>query len=206
MDISSTAAFFLVMIMLAAMPSASVALVVARSATHGVAHGLAVAAGIVLGDLLFITLALLGMSMLAEMLGGLFAVLRYAAAAYLIWLGIALLRSSIATRPPPSPEGSAASLSASAVSGLLLTLGDLKAILFYASLFPNLFDMTALGATDAGLIVTVTFVTVGGVKVIYALAARRVMGRLRNASCHRYARATAGGVLTATGAYLVTKA
>lgn len=205
MDISSAAAFFLVMITLAAMPSASVALVVARSATHGVAHGVAVAAGIVLGDLLFIALALLGMSMLAEMLGGLFAVLRYAAAAYLIWLGVSLLRSSMSPRPPGRPEGGAASLTASAGSGLLLTLGDLKAILFYASLFPNLFDMTALGATDVGLIVAVTIVTVGGVKVVYALAARRVVGRLRSASGHRYARATAGGVLTATGAYLVTK-
>jgi len=46
---------------LAAMPSTSVALVVTRSATLGVGNGFSVAAGIVLGDLVFVMLAILGL-------------------------------------------------------------------------------------------------------------------------------------------------
>lgn len=57
-----------IMVALAAMPSASVALVVTRSATLGVANGLAVSAGIVLGDLVFITFAIFGLSVVAETL------------------------------------------------------------------------------------------------------------------------------------------
>jgi hypothetical protein len=56
-------AFLLIMLALAAMPSASVALVVARSATHGVPNGLPAAVGIVPGDLVFVALA--GMTFLA---------------------------------------------------------------------------------------------------------------------------------------------
>ncbi|WP_369334585.1 LysE family transporter, partial [Pectobacterium brasiliense] len=52
---------FLAMIALAAMPSSSVALVVIRSATLGVRHGVATALGIVVGDLLFVVLAIAGL-------------------------------------------------------------------------------------------------------------------------------------------------
>lgn len=205
MDLSGTVAFFLVMIALAATPSASVALVVTRSMTHGVPSGLAVAGGIVLGDLVFVALALFGMSILAEVLGPLFSVLRFAAAGYLIWLGLTLLRSGASPQPPVQRNRGTGSLFASAAAGLVLTLGDVKAILFYASLFPNLFNLADLSATDAALIVAVTLLTVGGVKAAYALAAHRVAARLRGATGHRYARGAAGGVLTATGAYLIAR-
>jgi threonine/homoserine/homoserine lactone efflux protein len=205
MDIPSTVAFFLVMLALAAMPSASVALVVVRSATHGTPNGIAVAGGIVLGDLVFVALALLGMTLLAETLGAFFAVLKYAAGAYLIWLGISLLRSAASGDAPAADPGGPSSLIASAASGLMLTLGDVKAIFFYASLFPNLFDLARLALSDVLIIAAVTVVTVGGVKVAYAFAARQVMSRLQGTTHHRRARAAAGSVLAGTGAFLVTK-
>ena len=55
-----------VMMVLAALPSTSVALVVVRSARLGVAHGLWVAAGIVMADLLFAALALWGIGIYFE--------------------------------------------------------------------------------------------------------------------------------------------
>ena len=69
------------------------ALVVARSSTAGFANGSAVAAGIVVGDLVFVCLAVSGMTALAEVMGSSFLVLRYLAGAYLIWFGIGLMRS-----------------------------------------------------------------------------------------------------------------
>lgn len=75
---------FLIMLTLAALPSASVALVVTRSATAGFANGVAVALGIVVGDLLFVALAILGLSLLAETMGAFFAILKYLGGAYLI--------------------------------------------------------------------------------------------------------------------------
>ncbi len=54
MSILDSISLFIVMGTLAAIPGTSVALVVTRSATHGVAKGIAVSAGIVTGDLFFI--------------------------------------------------------------------------------------------------------------------------------------------------------
>lgn len=193
------------MLALAAIPSASVALVVTRSVTLGVTNGIAVALGIVLGDLVFVTLAILGMSFLAETMGSFFAVLKYAGGAYLIWLGVTLLRSK-KEMELTREDSSKLSLAASFLSGLFLTLGDIKAILFYASLFPAFVDMSSLKADDIIGIVIVTILGVGGVKVFYALAARRFATRLKSRKSHKLARTSAGFCMIGAGTYLITKA
>jgi threonine/homoserine/homoserine lactone efflux protein len=87
----------------------------------------------------------------------------------------------------------------------VLTLGDLKAILFYASLFPSLFDVSTLSVTDVSVIVGVTIFTVGGVKVTYAVVARGIVERLSNISAARHIRTVAGGMLMGTGTFLIAK-
>jgi threonine/homoserine/homoserine lactone efflux protein len=155
---------FSAMAALALVPSASVALVVARSSSAGFSNGSAVAAGIVVGDLVFVFLAVLGMAALAELAGSFFLILRYLAGAYLIWFGISLMRSTSSF--PVEDSGQAASkLSASFLSGLLLTLGDVKAIFFYVSLFPAFVDLATIGGLDIAIIAMVTVDAVGGVKL-----------------------------------------
>lgn len=57
------------MLLLAAIPSGSVGFVVISSASRGFSSGVAASLGIVAGDLIFVTLALLGMTALAEAMG-----------------------------------------------------------------------------------------------------------------------------------------
>ena len=192
------------MLFLAAIPSASVALVITRSATFGVTNGISVACGIVLGDLVFVVLAILGMSFLAESMGGFFVVLRYIGGGYLIWLGFGLLRSKKEVNLVVE-SSSKFSLFADFISGLLLTLGDIKAILFYASLFPAFVDMSSLTAAGTAGIIAVTVIAVGGVKVFYAFVARRVAGKFRNRKLQRFARSTAGCCMIGAGTCVVAK-
>lgn len=196
---------FMIMAALALTPSASVALVVARTSTGGLCSGGAVAAGIVLGDLVFVGLAILGMTALAEAMGSLFLLMRYLAAAYLIWFGIGLLRSRPA-RPTVSSGRSATTVSASFLSGLLLTLGDIKAIFFYASLFPAFVDLTAIGAADIAIIVTLTIVAVGGVKLGYAYFAAQIISALVGSRAAQVARIATGGCMVGAGVYVMSRA
>ncbi|MCF3651933.1 LysE family translocator [Synoicihabitans lomoniglobus] len=196
--------FFALMVSLAALPSASVALVVTRSATLGFRNGAAVAAGIVAADLIFASLAIFGMVSLAQTFGGVFALMRYAAGAYLIWIGIGLIRAGQTTPATPAATG-AATLAKSFLAGLFLTFGDLKAILFYASLFPTLFDLTRFGRTDYLLILAITTITVGGVKLGYALLARTLVERWKSTRVTRPVKTIAGSVLIGTGGYVILK-
>ena len=204
MNLIDVLALFLIMVTLAMIPSASVALVVGRSAIAGFAGGAAVVAGIVLGDFVFLTGAILGMAALAEMMGGLFMAVRILGGGYLIWMGIRLLRS----RPENGMRinsATASSLVAGFMAGLLITLGDIKAILFYASLLPVFIDMNSLRAYDIAMIYLVTLVTVSGVKLIYAYAAQTLVMHSGGTAMGRLAQRAAGGLMMGTGIYIVVK-
>lgn len=196
---------FAAMTLLALIPSTSIALVVSRASTKGFANGAAATAGIVLGDLVFIMLALLGLSALAEAMGELFLILRYLAGGYLILWGINLLRSKPA--PPHRPAGAPlVNLSTSFIAGLMLTLGDVKAILFYASLFPAFIDVTTLSAVDISWIIFITLIALGGIKLGYAYGAQKITSLSGGSTkTHIIQRAT-GGVMITAGGYLIMKA
>ncbi len=201
---------FGIMVGLAATPSASVALVVSRAAMFGVRSGAAVAGGIVLGDLVFVTLAILGLSSLAHALGPFFVALKILGGGYLIYTGAQLLRAGW-KRPPADVAADQSDPAAgrphttSFLAGFLLTLGDVKAIFFYASLFPSVTDITALTATDVAVIMAVTVLTVGGVKLAYAIAARRLARLTTRPSVARGLKLTTGGVMVGAGSYLIAK-
>ncbi len=198
-------ALFAAMVALALVPSTSVALVVARSATAGFSNGGAVAAGIVFGDLVFVFMAILGMAALAEVLGGFFMILRYLAGAYLIWFGISLMRSKASFQLEDSDQ-SLSKLSSSFFSGLLLTLGDVKAIFFYASLFPVFVDLATIGTLDIAIIALITIVAVGGVKLGYAYFAGVVVSSVTNHRTERAVKVMTGGLMIGAGSYLIAKA
>lgn len=197
--------FFLIMLALATMPSASVALVVSRSATLGFRNGAAVTGGIVVGDLILVGLSIFGMSSLAETMGGFFFIIRCMAGVYLILMGVSLLCSSERV-PQTFYDDRPSTIVTSFVSGLLLTFGDLKAIFFYASLFPTLFELRLLTTVDVAIIACITILTVGGAKLIYAHAAQAILSRWNSQNVHRRTRKIAGGLMIGAGAYVIVKA
>lgn len=196
---------FLVMLPLAAMPSSSVALVVARSVSSGRMSGAFTALGVVTGDLIFVAMALAGMSVLAEWLGALFSVAKYCGGIYLIWLGLTILRSKSSLEFQSTPV-TKASYFTDFLAGLFLTLGDVKAILFYASLFPSLIEMDQIGAGDVLAVAMITIVTVGGVKLAYAVFASRIVAKLRHRVASDLPRKLGGTLMIGCGSVLLTKA
>lgn len=150
--------------------------VTARSATAGFGHGVATALGVVAGDLVFILLAVFGLALLVELFGPAVTLIRYLGAAYLLWLAWRFWQAP--RRAGPQPEGAAASHGSSFLLGLLITLGDQKAVLFYLVFLPAFLDITALSLADLLALVLITVAAVGGVKIAYAYAADRVQGML----------------------------
>ncbi len=203
----SVITLFGVMAGLAAMPSSSVLLVVTRSATLNVQNGLATSAGVVAGDLVFMTLAILGLSALAEQLGGLFIIINYAAAAYLIWFGITLLRSQRKAGADMQTSNDVASggLFASFIAGFFLTMGDVKAIFFYASLLPAFVDLANLTVLDIAIVSAVTVVAVGGVKAIYAVFAQSIARRGKGFAYAHEAKLGIGGLMVGAGVLLASR-
>lgn len=208
MSFSEAVVLFGVMVALAAVPSSSVALVITRSVTFGTTNGLAVSAGIVIGDLIYLVLAVLGLSAVADTMGYFFVVIKILGAVYLIWLGYQLFTAAgTAIIHSTCNTVQTHNLLASLTAGLLLTLGDIKAIFFYASLLPVFINVSTLQIIDLLVLVLITILSVGGVKMIYAISS----AKLSTYMAHQFKmsdgiRKLAGAVLIGIGGYIFSKA
>ena len=191
------------MAVLAAVPSVSVLAVSSRSMSFGFAHGAATALGVVAGDLVFILLALFGLAMLAEALGGFFFLVELLAGAGLVGLGVTTWRMQARELNVDVP--SEASLVSSFLVGFVLTLGDQKAVFFYLGFLPAFVDLQAAGWREAGAIALVTVFAVGGVKLVYAAWAAQA-GRVFGRGVARGMNRLAACVMIAIGAYLLVSA
>ena len=171
LSLGGVAALFLAMVLLAAAPSVSVLLVTTGAVTGGFRQGACAAAGVVAGDVVFILLAVFGLVLIAEALGSAAFLLQVAGGLYLLPLAAHIWRAR--AMAPAAPGRDAGSGMASFMSGLLVTLGDQKAILFYLGFLPAFVDLQALRLVDALAIIAVAVVAVGGVKLGYAWGAYR---------------------------------
>ena len=146
------------MVVLAFIPGVSVLAVSARSAAYGFTHGVFTTIGIIVGDIIFITIAIYGLSVLAELMGSRFVLVKYLGGAYLMWLGVALWRE----KPKAEEvEGNIeSSLLSSFLTGLFITLADQKAILFYFGFFPAFFDLSTFSFFDTSIIIVIATVAI----------------------------------------------
>ena len=156
--------------------------------------------GIILGDLVYFYLAVLGMAALAHSMGELFVVVKLAGAGYLIWLGVKLWRQN----PPvtASADGKASpqrGFRRSLIGGLMVTVSNPKTIGFYAGLLPTFIDLDKLSVGEAATMGAIVVVTVGGIPAVYAYAAARSRRFFGSARRMKLMHRTAGTMMIGAG-------
>ncbi len=201
MTISAIFALSLALLVLAIIPGPGIMIVVSRTLSHGLRAGFVTSLGIVTGDYIFITLAIGGLTTLAQSFSELFILIKTLGAAYLLYLGLSLM-----LKPSNSDKiNTNATLghSANFMAGLLTTMSNPKAILFYVSFFPAFLDVAKLSATDLLLIYAITTLTVGGVMVLYALFSLKGRCLLRgNSISSKVVKYFSGTMLISCGAFI----
>ena len=124
--------------LIAIIPGPTVTVIIANSLAHGTRAGLLNVAGTQLGLGLMMAILVVGLSSVIAAMGWLFDWLRWAGAAYLIWIGWKLLRSpdsSRATRRPhPTPRGGFL------LQGFLVLMANPKALLWFGAFIPQFVD------------------------------------------------------------------
>ena len=193
------ALFVAASLLLIATPGQDMILVMSRSVAHGVAAGVATAAGVSVGLVGHTVLATLGLGALLRTSEWLFVALKLLGAAYLVWLGVQQLRTR-ATALALS-AGAPRSTARSFVDGALSNLSNPKIAIFYFAFLPQFVPAQAehppLSVFTLGLaFAALTFVVKGPV----ALGAGLLSSWLRArpavlAAMHR----VSGAVLIALG-------
>lgn len=130
--------FILGTIFIVLLPGPNSLYVMSVASRWGVAAGYRGACGIFLGDLILMVLSATGVASLLQATPVLFMVLKYTGAAYLVWLGIGLLRCAFRDwrgRHAPEIHTMKADASRPFRMALFISLMNPKAILFFVSFF-----------------------------------------------------------------------
>jgi threonine/homoserine/homoserine lactone efflux protein len=203
MSIDSLFALFGAMIILAMVPGPAVFAIIARSFSSGKLQAFYMTVGIVLGDYIFIVLALFGLSALAEVMGTAFFIIKYLSAAYLIWLGIQLLRKKAKSIDIEASKDS--SLISNLLTGLFITLGNPKAIIFYVGFFPAFINVNEVTFYDTSLIMLAATFAFGSVNMCYSLLAVKAKKTFKSPNATTVINKAAGTIMVSTGALVAIK-
>ena len=127
--------FIVASLLLIVTPGQDMVLVMSRSIAQGAGAGVATAAGVSVGLVGHTLLATLGLGALLQASDVLFTVLKLAGAAYLVWLGVQLLRQDGAALALSA--GRTQSLGRLFVAGALSNISNPKIAIFYFAFLPQ---------------------------------------------------------------------
>jgi threonine/homoserine/homoserine lactone efflux protein len=178
--------FILILAVAAAIPGPDVAAIVRSALGGGAPRAFGVIFGIMLGHAIWMLAAVTGLAALAQTLGTAFIVIKASAVAYLLFLAWKLWTAPIDAGLDESSASSAPAASrAGIITGLLVSLSNPKALIFFSAVVPSILPVGHLSVADFALLIacsSLTFLVVFGA---WAMLAARAPAALGNASRQR---------------------
>jgi threonine/homoserine/homoserine lactone efflux protein len=129
---------------------------VARAMSGGFHAAWPLALGVVVGDVLWPFLAILGVTWVVSVFSGFMLALRILATAMFVGMGILLIRNAGRTISADS-RLTRPGLWAGFMAGLAAILGNPKAVLFYMGVLPGFFDLSRITPRDMAAVVGISF-------------------------------------------------
>tara|TARA_Y100000385_G_scaffold278819_1_gene327610 strand:- start:362 stop:982 length:621 start_codon:yes stop_codon:yes gene_type:complete len=128
---------------------------VARTLSGGFGSALPLALGVIIGDILWPIIAILGLSWIAMQYDGLLDLLKYVATFIFFVLGFSLISNpdrALKTDNALTRPGQLAGF----IAGVAIILSNPKAILFYIGILPGFFDLSGVTSLDIIVICTIS--------------------------------------------------
>jgi threonine/homoserine/homoserine lactone efflux protein len=201
--------FIATAIVLIITPGQDTFFILGRSLSGGRGDGIAAAMGVSAGTVIHTLLAALGLSALLATSPYAFMVVKFAGAAYLIYIGVRALLSRASGMPGESQEpgqGGNHRHWASFRQGVLTNLLNPKVALFFLALLPQFIDAGSPYKVGAFIALGLSFVAMGAAWcVMLAVAAARLRGAfLRRPSMTTVMNKVAGAMFIGLGLKLAT--
>jgi len=199
MELHVYLAFVVATAIMIALPGPSVLLTVAHSISFGWQRALSTVAGSTMGIAVQLVVAAIGLTSLLNVVTDLFEWLRWAGAAYLVYLGIRLWLSA---GKPLEFETSSLSKTNLFVQGLIITIPNPKSLIFIAAFLPQFIDAGRPLGLQFTFIVPTFLVITFTVTSIWALVTGKVSGFIKSQQAFQSILRTAGGLMIIAGAGL----
>jgi len=143
-------------------PGPSQLLMLSNSASHGFRRSLATAAGDLTANALQMFAAGFGLAALIATSGNALAVIKWFGVAYLIWLGIRMIRKADPSKSSQMLDATPIAIKTLWLQGFVTSAANPKAIVFFAALFPQ-FIQPDRAFGQQFLILSATYIVMDGV-------------------------------------------
>jgi threonine/homoserine/homoserine lactone efflux protein len=188
----------------AAIPGPGMTAIVARALGSGFRPTFFMGLGLILGDLCYLTAVILGLALVAQTFTTPFLIIKYLGVLYLVYIAWKLWTSGLIAQDIEAKRST--NIGLSFLSGLLVTLGNPKTMLFYVALVPTLIPLEAIGPKDYAALVGVTFVVLIAVLIPYILLASQARTLLKKPNSLKALNRSAASILAGTAAYIAARA
>lgn len=189
----------------AAIPGPGMTALVARSVSAGAIAGFAMLAGLILGDLIYLSLSVFGLALVAHSWSALFTLINWAAALYLGWLAWQFWRYN-PQAVDIAQKATKKDLASAWLSGLTITLGNPKTIAFYLAILPLVMSLDSISLPIWGMVlVPLTALILLTVGAVFILAALRIRHFLTSAAAQRILFRSAGLIMLLAAVGMVAK-
>lgn len=203
MTLLTLLAFSGAMFLFAASPGPGLFAIIASGLSSHIKSTSFLVFGMVLGDIIFLLLAIFGLSAIASILGEFFIIIKYVGGAYLLYLGYKILTAKVEDTDIKKNEE--LSLSKNFTAGLFISLSNPKVILFYLGFLPTFIDLATLTAYDIVLITTLVTVILTTVLLAYAYSANKARKLFKKKSAKKRMNFISGSVMITAGGALIAK-
>ena len=204
MDLAALTLFATALFIAAASPGPGIAAVVARVLGRGMPGAIAFTAGMAIGDVVWLTFAILGLAVVAQAFHGVFLVIKYVGAAYLVYLAWKLWTARVTTQEVAAGTRRENPV-ALFLAGLAVALGNPKVMLFYLALLPSLVDLSHISVLGYAELVALTLAVLGIVLGGYILLAARVRSLFRSPRAMRIVNRGTGTVMAGAAVAIATR-
>jgi len=203
MSLATLLAYCTALFIAAAIPGPGMTAIVARALGSGFRETFFMGLGLVLGDLVYLTGVILGLAFVAQTFTTTFMVIKILGALYLVYIAYKLWTAGLLPQDIQAKKSTGTGMSF--LSGLLVTLGNPKTMLFYVALVPTLIDVHAIGLNEYAVLVGATFAVLMAVLIPYILLASRARLLLKQPRALKSLNRIAAGILGGTAAYIATR-
>jgi threonine/homoserine/homoserine lactone efflux protein len=204
MSFTALFAYAAALFIAAAIPGPGITAIVARALGSNFRETFFMGLGLVLGDMTYLTAVILGLAFVAQTFTEVFVVIKIAGALYLGYIAYKLWTAGLLPQDIAAKKSS--SIGMSFLSGLLVTLGNPKTMLFYVALVPTLIDIDSIGLREYGILLVTTFAVLLVVLIPYMMLASRARILLKQPRALQALNRVAASILAGTAAFIATRA
>lgn len=204
LDLSAVAIFAVALMMAAGSPGPSIAALVARVLARGWRDVMPFLAAMWIGEAIWLTCAIAGLATLAETFHWAFVAIKYLGVCYLLYLAWQMW-----TAPAPSDDERITAHGKGAfgmfLTGLAVTLGNPKIMVFYLALLPTIINLHAVTLGGWATLTLTMLVVLAVIDIAYVVLAARARLLLRSPRAVRIANRVSAGSMSGAAAWIATR-